>query len=69
MYFEFTMIVISVCGRACNQVADSLAAYGASLDAAASDIFMDHAPEFVFRWHPVINLELTFNGMLFPKKK
>jgi len=41
------MIVISVCGRACNQVADILAAYGASLDAAASDIFMDHAPEFV----------------------
>ena len=69
MHFDFTKTIISVCSRARNQIADSLAAYGASLDAAASDIFMDHAPEFVFRWHPVINLELTFNGMLFPKKK
>ena len=39
--------VISVCNRACNRVADSLAAYGASLVAGASKIFIDHVPEFV----------------------
>ena len=41
------MIVISVCGRACNQVADSLAAYGASLVEDALDVFLVDAPDFV----------------------
>ena len=47
MHFDFTKTIISVCSRARNQIADSLAAYGASLDAAASDIFMDYASQFV----------------------
>ena len=47
LYFDFTKSVISVCNRACNRVADSLAAYAASLVVDASKIFMDHVPEFV----------------------
>ena len=46
LYFDFTKSVISVCNRACNRVADSLAAYAASLVVDASKIFMDHVPEF-----------------------
>ena len=44
LYFDFTKSVISVCNRACNRVADSLAAYAASLVVDASKIFMDHVP-------------------------
>jgi len=35
------------CRRSCNKMADSLAAYGASVVRYGSDVFMDQSPEFV----------------------
>ena len=39
--------VLSLCPRACNSVADKLAAHGASVVSPGSCIFMCHIPDFV----------------------
>ena len=47
MCSHFIQCTVSVCPRACNSVADKLAAHGASVVSPGSCIFMCHIPDFV----------------------
>ena len=47
MCSHFIQCIVSVCPRACNSVADKLAAHGASVVSPGSCIFMCHIPDFV----------------------
>ena len=44
---NFASFSISYCPRACNKVADALAAHGARLEGRPPDVWMGAAPDFV----------------------
>ena len=44
---NFVHCMVRTCLRSCNEVADSLAAHGASVVRSGSMVFMDQVPEFV----------------------
>ena len=47
MHESFVHCEVRACSRSCNKVAESLAAYGASVVRYGSEVFMDQVPEFV----------------------
>ena len=47
MAFDFNCCNISKCHRSCNLVADCIAAYGISIGADDSGLWLDHPPEFI----------------------
>jgi hypothetical protein len=65
MSFYFDQCLVRYCPRSCNNVADCLTKYEASMVSSGSSLFMSHVPAFVSNRSPVIYLELQSNGNKF----
>jgi hypothetical protein len=57
---KFSSCIISVCSRACNKVADRLAAYRMSVLMSGSDVTMTEVTMFVSE---LVSDDLTYNVM------